>query len=151
MVNVYKGYTFIINNDVIILIIMRSCNDPQCEITRPPWEKGQPWSHPAGLRGLPLGILPADGRLKSLVVYLTTPTLRNSRKVKENQPWWAIYQSRWQLYEPYEICNLNQGSRLPITEKRGLALAKPISSPSWKWRLWHTGWRYLITNLWMLE
>ena len=27
---------------IYLIIIMRSWNDPECEITRPPWEKGQP-------------------------------------------------------------------------------------------------------------
>ena len=39
-------------------------------------KQGQPWSHPARQRGFPLGILLADGRLKSLVVYLTTTHLK---------------------------------------------------------------------------
>ena len=45
---------------LIIIIIMRSCNDPQCGITRPPWETGtalipsgqakgvSPWDTPGG-------------------------------------------------------------------------------------------------------
>ena len=68
-------------------------NDPQGEITRPPWEKGHPESHPAGQRGVSLGIPPADGGLNSLAsCYLTTIHLKEfkdsqrTKLPKENSP-----------------------------------------------------------------